>query len=50
MRNDAEKDPATNPNALYARLLINQVNIVNRACQSVKIFSNFLHFCFFVTA
>ncbi|XP_021815123.1 DNA-directed RNA polymerase 1, mitochondrial-like [Prunus avium] len=26
MRNDAEKDPATNPNALHARLLINQVD------------------------
>lgn len=27
MQNDAEKDPATNPNALHARLLINQVFI-----------------------
>ncbi|XP_041010369.1 DNA-directed RNA polymerase 1B, mitochondrial [Juglans microcarpa x Juglans regia] len=26
MRRDAEKDPATNPNALHARLLINQVD------------------------
>ncbi|GLT66444.1 hypothetical protein SLA2020_388090 [Shorea laevis] len=26
MRSDAEKDPATNPNATYARLLINQVD------------------------
>ncbi|GLT77095.1 hypothetical protein SLA2020_487120 [Shorea laevis] len=26
MRKDAEKDPATNPNALYAKLLINQVD------------------------
>ncbi|KAM1065274.1 hypothetical protein ACFX13_021166 [Malus domestica] len=26
MRSDAEKDPATNPNALHARLLINQVD------------------------
>ncbi|XP_015895265.2 DNA-directed RNA polymerase 1B, mitochondrial isoform X1 [Ziziphus jujuba] len=26
MQNDAEKDPATNPNALHARLLINQVD------------------------
>lgn len=26
MRSDAEKDPATNPNALHAKLLINQVS------------------------
>ncbi|KAM0987014.1 hypothetical protein ACFX2G_011379 [Malus domestica] len=26
MRSDAEKDPATNPNALHARLLVNQVD------------------------
>lgn len=32
MRRDAEKDPDTDPNALYARLLINQVFIVAYAC------------------
>lgn len=31
MRSDAEKDPATNPNATYARLLINQVSVIT--CQ-----------------
>lgn len=29
MKRDAEKDPATNPNARYARRLINQVSWVH---------------------
>jgi hypothetical protein len=31
MRSDAEKDPATNPDATFARLLINQVFVIT--CQ-----------------
>lgn len=29
MQTDAEKDSASNPNALHARLLISEVNFVN---------------------
>lgn len=36
MRRDAEKDPASNPNALHARLLINQVLII--ICHCIFIF------------
>lgn len=38
MRTDAEKDPASNPNALHARLLINEVSIFNRVCIGMNSF------------